>query len=125
VGDSKTLPPEMTARVVACVEALIAKYPGKSLRQIAPLVGFEQPQLSAMRKGRGIGILTLIRLRAATRMPIDDLLGLEPLETERERRIARIVANALAAEDEPASPDSSGPIHPKKGTSDAPRPHRR
>jgi hypothetical protein len=118
VGESKTLPPEMSARVVACVESLIAKYPGKSLRQIAPLVGFEQPQLSAMRKGRGIGILTLIKLRAATRTSIDDLLGLEALETDRERRIARLVMAELEKPDpEPA---------PKKGSiSDAPRPRRR
>lgn len=112
----------MTARIVACVESLIAKYPGKSLRQIAPLVGFEQPQLSAMRKGRGIGILTLLRLREVTKCSIDDLLGLPPLETDRERRIARLVMAELAKEDEP-KPAST--IPPRRSPSDAPRPRRR
>jgi hypothetical protein len=123
VGDTKSLPPEMTARVVACVESLIARYPGKSLRQIAPLVGFEQPQLSAMRKGRGIGILTLLKLREATKTSLDDLLGLPPLESDRERRIARLVMAELAKEDEP---QPIALLPPKKGTSDAPpRPRRR
>lgn len=107
----------MTARVVACVESLIAKYPGKSLRQIAPLVGFEQPQLSAMRRGRGIGIITLMKLRDATKTSIDDLLGLAPLESDRERRIARIVMAELERKEE-TNPQLERP-------SDAPRPRRR
>jgi transcriptional regulator with XRE-family HTH domain len=78
VGD-KTLPPEMRARVIAAVEALIARYPGKSLRQVAELVGIDQPMLSTMRAGRSLGILALLKLRLATGRTLDDLLGLEPL----------------------------------------------
>lgn len=113
----------MTARVVACVESLIAKYPDKSLRQIAPLVGFEQPQLSAMRKGRGIGIMTLIKLRRATKVSIDDLLGLDPLESDRERRIARLVMAELEKDPEPPPGPPTAPL--AKGKSDAPPRHRR
>jgi hypothetical protein len=116
VGETKSLPPEMTARVVACVESLIARYPGKSLRQIAPLVGFEQPPLSAMRKGRGIGILTLIKLRAVTKTSIDDLLGLDPLESERHRRIARLVMSELEKPDV-----DPGPPEPKKSAPEGAR----
>lgn len=114
----------MTARVVACVEALIAKYPDKSLRQIAPLIGFEQPQISAMRRGRGIGILTLMKLREVTKTSIDDLLGLPPLESDRERRIARLVMAELERESEPPPPKSPPLLLPKE-SSDAPRPRRR
>jgi hypothetical protein len=68
----------MRAHVVAAVEGLIAKYPGKTLRQVADIVRIEQPMLSAMRHGRSIGILALLKLRDATGDTLDDLLGLDP-----------------------------------------------
>ncbi len=133
VSDTKSLPPEMRARIIAAVEKLIAEHPEKNLREVAEAVGIEQPLLSAMRKGRSIGIGALLKLRAATGETIDDLLGLDPPPRRRpppppdssadlNHRIRAAVAAALderARQTPPTEPPTKGPVP------DAPRPRRR
>jgi transcriptional regulator with XRE-family HTH domain len=88
VGETKALPPEMRARVIAAVEGLIARYPGKTLRQVADIVGIDQPSLSAMRHGRSIGIQALLKLRDATGDTLDEILGLDPPRTAKRAEAA-------------------------------------
>jgi transcriptional regulator with XRE-family HTH domain len=134
-GDTKALPPEMKAHVIAEVESLIARYPGKTLRQIAEEVGIEQPMLSAMRHGRSIGIMALLKLREATGKRIDALLGIEeqpkaaplPSELAHYKAVLSQLEDMLErqrASSAPPPATASVPT-PKKGTSDAPRPRRR
>lgn len=132
---TKALPPAMKACVIAEVEKLIAKYPGKTLRQVADEVGIEQPMLSAMRKGRSIGIMSLLKLREATGKRIEVLLGIEqeqdaalPSELIHYKAVlSQFEAMVERQRVSSAPPPSSAPSvpAPKKGPSDAPRPRRR
>jgi transcriptional regulator with XRE-family HTH domain len=129
VGEKKALPPEMRARVIAAVEGLIAKYPGKTLRQIADIVQIDQPSLSAMRHGRSIGILALLKLRDATGVPLDSLLGLEPPRATSsappaapEVILAGIEASMAALRKQIAAQQDPAP---EKRPPDAPRARRR
>lgn len=97
---SKTLPPEMAKRVAAEVEDWIAKqkarHPAATLRKIAELNDVPHGMLSQMRKGEGIGLLTLIRLHELTGKSLDDLIfGPDDAATEMERRITRAVLAEL------------------------------
>jgi transcriptional regulator with XRE-family HTH domain len=119
----------MRARVIAAVEALIARYPGKTLRQIAEVVGIEQPVLSAMRHGRSIGLLSLLKLRDATGQSLDVLLfgtegsgrkaGEGPASPEA--ILAGIEASMAELRSQIASSAETAPKKP----SDPPRPRRR
>jgi hypothetical protein len=126
---SKELPEAQRKAIAAEVEAFIAKHvarnPKMTLRQIAEMHKVPHGMLSAMRKGKGIGILTLIRLRELTGHTIDDMLRLDSLETERERQIVRIVEREIAKTTRPP-PRASEP-EPKGYVPDDPpsRPRRR
>lgn len=119
---SKELPPEMRKAVAAEVEALIASYPRKSIRQIAELVDIPQGMLSTMRRGKGIGILALLKLRKVRKKSIDAMLGLvEPPRTvpppSTDDKIASIVdaaiERALAARAEKAASEPAPPPPPR------------
>lgn len=118
----------MRARVIAAVEGLIAKHPGKTLRQIADVVGIDQPSLSAMRHGRSIGIIALLKLRDATGESLDSLLGLDVPRASSEAPVApeTILAGieASMAELRKRLTNTNDPAS-EKNPSDAPRPRRR
>lgn len=121
----------MRARVIAAVEALIAKYPGKTLRQIAEVVGIEQPVLSAMRHGRSIGLLSLLKLRDATGQSLD-LLLFGPDNVGRRISDAPASPEAILAGIEASMSElrqqiaAKAPVPPpKKGSTDAPSRTRR
>lgn len=110
----------MRAAIAAEVEALIAGYAPKTLRQIAVITGIPEGMLSTLRRGEGVGILTLLKLRELRKKPIDELLGLPPLQADDlTTRIRAAVAAELAV-----LRDVPEPPPPAKGT-DAPRPRRR
>jgi hypothetical protein len=98
VAGSKTLPPEMRAAVAAEVEALIASHAPKTLRQIAVVVGIPEGMLSTLRRGEGVGILTLLKLRELRKKPIDELLGLEPVKKAEDDALTARIRAAVAAE---------------------------
>lgn len=115
----------MRAAVAAEVEALIASHAPKTLRQIGAAVGIPEGMLSTLRKGEGVGILTLLKLREVRKKPIDEILGLAPLKAEDEltTRIRAAVAAELAVLREPTTEPPAPPI--TKGPPDAPRTRRR
>jgi hypothetical protein len=98
VAGSKTLPPEMRAAVAAEVEALIASHAPKTLRQIGAIVGIPEGMLSTLRRGEGVGILTLLKLRELRKKPIDEILGLAPLRTAEDEALTARIRAAVAAE---------------------------
>lgn len=127
VPSSKTLPPEMRAAVAAEVEALIAGHAPKTLRQIAAVVGIPEGMLSTLRRGDGVGILTLLKLRELRKKPIDEILGLAPLRKPEDDALTARIREAVAAELAVLRNPITEPPAPSlpKGSSDAPRPRRR
>jgi hypothetical protein len=118
---SKELPEAQRKAIAAEVEAFIARHPRMTLRQIAERYDVPHGMLSSMRKGNGIGILTLIRLRKLTGHTIDDMLRLDPIESDLERRIIRTVGKEL--EERASRPPE--PQTPKGPLPDAPSPRPR
>jgi hypothetical protein len=88
----------MRAAVAAEVEALIASHAPKTLRQIAVVVGIPEGMLSTLRRGEGVGILTLLKLRELRKKPIDELLGLEPVKKAEDDALTARIRAAVAAE---------------------------
>jgi transcriptional regulator with XRE-family HTH domain len=109
-------------------------------RKICEDTGLSQPVLKDVEDGTGsVGVHTLIALRNFLRVPIDDLLMLEPLgETkalaeppnlsEMQRLFRQAVVDGLEEVEgrRRSTPPTEPPAPQKKGaTSDAPRPRRR
>jgi transcriptional regulator with XRE-family HTH domain len=94
-------------------------------RQICERIGISQPVLHDIEAATGsLGVHALIALRNYLRKPIDELLGLEPLDApadklaEMQRTLDRFGETLRAMNH--LSPDP-----PPKGPPDAPRPRRR
>lgn len=115
----------MRAAVAAEVEGLIASYAPKTLRQIAAIVGIPEGMLSTLRRGEGVGILTLLKLRELRKKPVDEILGLAPIRADDGDALTVRIREAVAAELAVLRNPPTEPPPPKKGSSDAPRPRRR
>jgi transcriptional regulator with XRE-family HTH domain len=112
----RVIPESWRNRLAEHVEEWIATQPkGRSERALASVLGISQFTLNKIRNREGpLGLHVLVALRGVLRVPVDSLLGLEPLEPRAPstpplvkftpEQMAQIKELLLSQKGEPKSP---------------------